>query len=166
MAAELNLRIMLTSQITACLFAVGRNGNNTTVAHFQPDQTAHKNPTLSALDKIRLGKLTDENKLKKKTAELRQKELRREVRGAGMELFAAQGKTCRDDDTVAVVGISRRRQSLDHLPAESPIDITFRKSDIGGQVHVSGTPPVNPELLALDVVEDNSSLNLPPTKGA
>jgi len=104
-AAESNLRIMLTSQITACLFAVGRDGNNTTVAHFQPDQTAHKNPTLSVLDKIRLRKLTDENKLKQKAAELRQKELRSEVRGAGMQLFAAQGKTYRSDDTVAVVGI-------------------------------------------------------------
>jgi len=103
--AESPLAIMLTSQITACMFAVGRDGNNTTVAHFQPDQTAHTAPTLSVIDKIRMRKLTDENQLKQKTAELRQKDLHSEVRGTGMKAFAAQGKTYRAADTVAVVGI-------------------------------------------------------------
>ena len=104
-AAESPLAIMLTSQITACMFAVGRDGNNTTVAHFQPDQTAHAAPSLSLIDKIRLRRLTDENKAKQKAAELRQKDLRKDVRGAGLEAFAAQGKTYQAADTVAVVGI-------------------------------------------------------------
>jgi hypothetical protein len=104
-AAESPLAIMLISQITACMFAVGRDGNNTTVAHFQPDQTAHMAPSLSLVDKIRMRSLTDENKLKQKAAELRQKDLRSDVRGAGLEAFAAQGKTYQAADTVAVVGI-------------------------------------------------------------
>jgi len=40
---ESPLRIMLTCQLTACLFVVGSDGESTTVAHIQPDKKAHTN---------------------------------------------------------------------------------------------------------------------------
>lgn len=35
------LRLLLTSQITGCLFGVGANAQGTCVAHIQPDQASH-----------------------------------------------------------------------------------------------------------------------------
>jgi hypothetical protein len=66
---ESSLRLMLTSQLTACLFAVGKDGNNTTVAHIQPDQNAHK--TLSP----------------QQAAAVRQSDMRMTARVRGMKTF-------------------------------------------------------------------------------
>lgn len=93
---ESPLRIMLTSQLTACLFAVGSDGNTTTVAHIQPDKEAHKH----------LGPLA---------ADVRQSDMRMTARVRGMKTFVAHGEhldpatkgydRAGKEEAVAIVGI-------------------------------------------------------------
>ena len=93
-AAQSPLSLMLTSQITDCMFAVGRDAQGTVVAHIQPDATAHLNipETPTGLYDLR--------------GETRQSDMRMKVRSIGMKTLVARNRTYGTQlyDTVAVVG--------------------------------------------------------------
>lgn len=88
-AAESPLRLMLTSQITACLFAVGVVGGRTQVAHIQPDRTAHTHlPEAQG-------------------QAFRQSDMRMSARVRGLRTFAAQGVDYDrlQNEAVTIVGL-------------------------------------------------------------
>lgn len=86
-AANSPLTLMVTSQLTACIFAVGRSGNQTTVAHIQPDQQGHMN--------IADGKLREQT---------RQSDARMSARVAGMGQLIAKERTYGELESVTVLG--------------------------------------------------------------
>jgi hypothetical protein len=88
-AEESGIRLMLTSQITACLFAMGASGGKTCVAHIQPDQAAHQHlPEATRQD-------------------FRQSDLRMSARVKGLKTFAAQGVDYdrKKNDCITIVGV-------------------------------------------------------------
>lgn len=88
--------LMLTCQITACMFAVARSGKQTWVAHIQPDQTKHGDDAKY--------KDTDQRKHAIRVSKLRQKDLRTLAKNQDLKPFVAKGKTYSDMERVAVVG--------------------------------------------------------------
>jgi hypothetical protein len=103
-ASQSPIALMITSQITDCMFALGRNGQDTVVAHIQPDATAHLNVPSTPVG----------NGLYDMRGEVRQSDMRMRVRMQGMDTVAARNRTYGADgtyETVAVVGL---RGANDH----------------------------------------------------
>ena len=102
-AAQSPIALMVTSQITDCMFAMGRSAEGTVVAHIQPDAGAHLNvpdsPTGNGLYSMR--------------GEIRQSDMRMQVRSQKMATLVARNRTYGEKayETVAVVG---RRDADNH----------------------------------------------------
>jgi hypothetical protein len=112
--AEESPGIMLTSQITGCMFAVGRDGNSTTVAHIQPDQTSHRNVMKLFPDAPKGASFNPE--AVKAVSDLRQSDMRMAARVQGLTTAVAHAGYYADKaasvaydrgkrEAVAVVGI-------------------------------------------------------------
>jgi hypothetical protein len=86
-AATSPLTLMVTSQLTACIFGVGRDANGTIVAHIQPDQKGHMN--------IADGKAREQ---------IRQSDARMTARVAGMGNLIAKERTYGELESVTVLG--------------------------------------------------------------
>jgi len=79
--------IMLTSQLTGCMFAVGSDGSSTTVAHIQPNQGADTN-LIHAFGPPGKGE-ADNRRGAQATSDLRQSDMRMAVRAQGMKTAVA-----------------------------------------------------------------------------
>ena len=86
-AANSPLTLMVTSQLTACIFGVGRDAGGTIVAHIQPDQQGHMNVTDG-----------------KTREQVRQSDARMSARVAGMGQLIAKERTYGELESVTVLG--------------------------------------------------------------
>jgi lipoprotein-anchoring transpeptidase ErfK/SrfK len=85
--ASSTITLMVTSQVTACVFGVGRDASGTIVAHIQPDQKGHMN--------------IDDGKTRE---QFRQSDARMQARVAGMGPLLAKYSTYDEMESVTVLG--------------------------------------------------------------
>lgn len=86
-AANSPITLMVTSQVTACVFGVGRDTSGTIVAHIQPDQKGHMN--------IEDPKIRDQ---------FRQSDARMAARVAGMGPLMAKYHTYGEMESITILG--------------------------------------------------------------
>jgi hypothetical protein len=90
---ESTLRLMLTSQLSGCLFGTGTKGSRTCVAHIQPDQKSYSKSGL-------FGKKLEGTAL----VEKRQKVMRKKAEKQDLTPFAVLGDTYTELEYATVVG--------------------------------------------------------------